>query len=69
MRYEHTFLRLEATNIYLTSHLSCVENRFPGHLLVLLHLEWGFSVAMEVLDLGITEPLLLLVKVVLATLC
>jgi hypothetical protein len=50
-------------------HLSYVENRFPEHQLVLWHLEWVFSVAMELLDLGITELFLLQVKTVLATSC
>jgi len=55
--YGLAFGHLEATNLF-NSHLSYLENRFPEHLPVLWHLVWGFSVAMEVLDLGIIEPLL-----------
>jgi len=64
--YGLSFGHLEATNLF-NSLLSYLENRFTEHLPVLWHLVWGFSVAMEVLDLGIIEPLLWQVKAVLAT--
>jgi len=64
--YGLAFGHLEATNLF-NSHLSYHVNRFTEHLPVLWHLVWGFSGAMEVLDLGVIEPLLLQVKAVLVT--
>jgi len=54
---------------WIVMHLSNVANRFLEHQLVLWHLEWVFSVAMELLELGNTELLLLQVKAVPVTSC